>query len=43
MKKASENSKALKENQKDYVSELLHDFTVMLQLIRFWGHAVDTR
>lgn len=34
MKMAREYSKLLKENQKDYCSEFLHDFTVMLQIIR---------
>lgn len=43
MKMAHEYSKLLKENQKDCCSEFLHDFTVMLQIIRFWGKVVNTR
>lgn len=43
MKVAFEYNKELKENKKDKLSEFLHDFNVVVQIIRFWGKVGDTR
>lgn len=43
MKMAFEHTKTLKENQKDWHSGCLYDFTVRLQINAFWGQVANTR